>query len=189
MKVFIGGSRGVSRLNSDIRCRLESIIEKRLPVVVGDASGADKAVQEHLLRKRYDLVEVFCAGGSCRNNLGLWPVRSVEVSGQRRDFEFYAAKDRAMAEEASFGLMIWDGKSVGTLMNVLRLARQRKRVAVYVVPDERFVNLGSEADWAVFLSRYPSGLQERIKHRAAGEQQTTFLLSEGAVDSRGVATK
>ena len=34
-----------------------------------------------------------------------------------------------MSEEASFGLMIWDGESAGTLMNVLRLLKQNKSVA------------------------------------------------------------
>ena len=64
MKVFIGGSRYVSRLSADVRRRLDNIVEKRLPVLVGDANGADKAVQRYLQSKHYDLVAVFCAGES-----------------------------------------------------------------------------------------------------------------------------
>lgn len=44
-KVFIGGSRRVSRLHADVRRRLDRIVEKRLPVLAGDANGADKAHQ------------------------------------------------------------------------------------------------------------------------------------------------
>ena len=46
MKVFVGGSRHVSRLNERVRERLDKIIQKRLPILIGDASGADKAVQQ-----------------------------------------------------------------------------------------------------------------------------------------------
>ena len=52
-----------------------------------------------------------------------------------------------MAEEASVGFMIWDGKSAGTLTNVSRLLRQNKKVVVYAVPTKRFLTLRDEADW------------------------------------------
>ncbi|MGZ5441159.1 MAG: hypothetical protein ACXW5U_05340 [Thermoanaerobaculia bacterium] len=32
------------------------------------------------------------------------------------DFEYFTAKDAAMAEQADYGLMLWDGESVGTLL-------------------------------------------------------------------------
>ena len=141
IKIFIGGSRRISRLDKQVRCRIDRIVEKRLPVLVGDASGADKAVQEYLRGAGYDLVEVFCSGDSCRNNVGGWPVRAVPVNGKRRGFAFYTAKDRAMAEEAAFGLMLWDGKSVGTLMNVLRLVRNHRKVVVYIHPGSECVEI------------------------------------------------
>jgi hypothetical protein len=173
MKVFVAGSRHVSRLSADVRRRLDNIIDKRLPVVVGDANGADKAVQSYLHSKRYDLVEVFCAGDRCRNNLGGWPVRMIQANGKRRDFSFYATKDRAMAEEATYGLMIWDGKSVGTLMNVARLVRQGKTVVVYTVPAKTFTDLKTEADWAAFVSRCTTDLRERIGRESAAEERMT----------------
>jgi hypothetical protein len=42
-KVFVGGSRKISRLNEQVRKRLDQIIEKQLQVLLGDANGADKA--------------------------------------------------------------------------------------------------------------------------------------------------
>src|SRR5262249_42163772 len=125
-KVFIGGSRRVSRLSADVKTRIDRIMEQGFPVRVGDANGADKAVQQYLQRRGYKGVEVFCSGGECRNNLGMWPVRAVATGHARKDFDYYAAKDEQMAQEASVGLMIWDGKRAGTLANVARLLRQGK---------------------------------------------------------------
>jgi len=76
-KVFIGGSRGVTRLNSQVQHRLDEIVRKQLPVLIGDANGADKAVQQYLHSRGYDRVEVFCTEGHCRNNVGHWKVRVV----------------------------------------------------------------------------------------------------------------
>ncbi len=43
--VFISGSRTLSRLDSQINGKLEKIIAEDMMVLVGDANGADKAVQ------------------------------------------------------------------------------------------------------------------------------------------------
>ena len=45
-KVFIGGSRRVTRLNADVQRRIDKIIEQGFPILVGDANGADKAIQD-----------------------------------------------------------------------------------------------------------------------------------------------
>ncbi len=178
-KVFIGGSRRISRINADVKQRIERVIEKHLPVLVGDANGADKAVQEYLRSKSYDLVEVFCSGESCRNNTGGWPVRAIPVNGKRKDFSFYATKDRAMADEASVGLMLWDKKSVGTLMNVLRLIRQGKKVVVYISPEREFVDLKGYTEWNNLLSRCPSDLRKRIDRETSAEEVSSHPLTQG----------
>lgn len=170
-KVFIGGSRGISRLDTEVQHRIDRMIEKRLPVIVGDANGADKAVQDYLRAKGYDLVEVFCSGSSCRNNRGGWPTRTVPVpsGGKRKGFSFYATKDRAMAEEATVGLMLWDSESVGTAMNVRRLIQRHKKVVVYVAPKQEFVDVKSEDDWVEFLAHCEAPLRERIAKESAAE--------------------
>src|SRR6202050_3430884 len=154
--VFIGGSRHLSRLSAEVCSRIDRIIEDKFPIIVGDANGIDKAVQQYLLSKLYPLVEVFCSGGKCRNNLGDWPVRTIQTYSQRKDFNFYAAKDRQMAIDASAGLMIWDGKSKGTLLNVVRLLRQQKPVEMYEAPANRFWELRSQDDWLQFADRDPA---------------------------------
>src|SRR5208283_629786 len=153
IKVFIGGSRHVPRLRAEVQQRLDRIIEKNLPVLIGDANGADKAVQQYLHSKRYPNVEVFCAGSLCRNNVGNWKLRRVPPETRERSFDFYASKDRLMSHEATIGLMIWDGKSLGTLLNVLRLLRQQKKAVVYNVPEHQFWELKNQSQWQAFLSR------------------------------------
>lgn len=148
MKVFIGGSRRVSRLGEQVRARLDEIMRKRLPVVIGDSNGADKAVQDYFRRRAYEQVEVFCMEGRCRNNAGNWKIRPVPApGGGKRDFEYYSAKDRRMADECSIGFMLWDGKSRGTLANVFRLLDQGKKVVVYLASTKDFATLRCMGDW------------------------------------------
>lgn len=168
-RVFIGGSRRSSRLNTQVLERLDSIIEKRIPVLVGDANGADKAVQEYLYEKHYEDVEVFCSDGVCRNNIGGWPVRSIPTKTRRRDAQFYSAKDRAMAVEATVGLMIWDGKSVGTLLNVYRLLTAGKKAVVYAVPERRFLEFRTGTEWERFLADRETNLRDKVEQRARDE--------------------
>ena len=61
--VFLSGSRNISRLNDAIRMRLQTITDKGFHVVVGDANGADKAIQSYLATMQYANVTVFCVGG------------------------------------------------------------------------------------------------------------------------------
>lgn len=166
-KVFIGGSRRVSRLNADVRHRIDRIIEQGFPVLVGDANGADKAVQKYLHSRGYGAVEVFCSGGECRNNLGKWPVRAVATNQARRDFDYYAVKDEQMAQEASVGFMIWDGKSAGTLANAARLLRQDKKVVVYTTLAKRFLTLKAEADLQGLVSACGRDVQEKVLRSAS----------------------
>ena len=85
-KVFIGGSRRVTRLNADVQRRIDKIIEQGFPILVGDANGADKAVQMYLRSRCYPKVDVFCTGGDCRNNVGDWPIRTVPAPAYSRVF-------------------------------------------------------------------------------------------------------
>src|SRR5438093_6968396 len=112
-KVFIGGSRKIVKINKAIRERADEIIKKGYLVLIGDANGADKSMQAYFAEKHYRQVIVFCSGKLCRNNLGEWDIRPIESERTEKDFKFYAAKDLEMSKEATYGLMLWDGKSSG----------------------------------------------------------------------------
>jgi hypothetical protein len=179
--VFLGGSRRVSRLAPAVRARLDTIIQKGFPVIVGDANGADKAMQNYLFDKGYDHVEVFCSGTTCRNNVGLWRTRQIETDPHERGFQFYAAKDRVMAREADFGLMIWDGKSTGTLLNVLRLLRHDKKVVLYNVPKANFSELKAAEDWRGFVASLDAGLRDEMEQKAHVEERTLSARNQAAL--------
>jgi hypothetical protein len=167
--VFIGGSRNISRLNTDVLTRLDNVIENNLHVLIGDANGADKAVQRYFYEKAYRNVEVFCVGGACRNNVGMWNVRAIHSESRERDFAFYSAKDRIMTHEADVGLMVWDGKSAGTLLNVFRLLHDGKKVVVYVSPERQFFELRNTRDWEGFAARCDPTARRKVEQKAAQE--------------------
>lgn len=164
-KVFIGGSRRLSRLNTDVKRRIDQMIERQLQILVGDANGADKAVQAYLSARQYSNVDVFCSAGECRNNLGAWPVTSVQPPHLNRNFQFFTAKDSAMAREADVGLMLWDGKSAGTIVNVARMIAAGKPVVVYVSPKKQFSTLRSRSDLEALISSSSSDVRKRIEER------------------------
>ena len=165
--VFIGGSRKISRLPAEVIARIDRMIAQDFGIVVGDANGADKAVQSYLASRSHPRVEVFCSGDSPRNNVGRWPVRAVAVPRGARGFAFYTVKDRVMADEADYGLMIWDGESVGTLVNVARLARLGKKAVLYDSQRRDFVELRRPEDWEMVTARCSPELRDRVEAEAA----------------------
>ena len=169
--VFIGGSRHASRLNTQVQKRLDNIIENEFPILIGDANGADKAIQAYLHGKDYRNVEVFCSGETCRNNVGDWRTRNIPVDTRKRDAQFYSAKDRVMAQEATVGLMVWDGKSIGTLLNLFRLLNLKKKAVIYSAPEKRFQEFRNWSEWEHFLESQDIGLRRKIEQRA--ELETT----------------
>ena len=170
-KVFVGGSRRIVRLNSEVVLRLDRMLAKRVSILVGDANGADKSVQTFLKTREYRDVEVFCSGDDCRNNVGNWKLRRVAVESRKREFDFYAAKDQLMSREAGSGLMIWDNKSAGTLMNALRLVRQGKQVSIFEAQHARFRELHSESAWNDFFSGCSDEVKSRIAKLSASDSE------------------
>jgi len=151
MKIFIGGSRAVSKLNQVIRVRLDEFVRRGDSILIGDANGADKAVQQYFAEHRYPNVEVFCME-ECRNNIGSWPIRNIAAPNNRKDFSYYATKDIAMAQEAGCGVMFWDGKSKGTLQNILNLMAAGKRTLVYFAPSKDFHVLATDRDLQALIA-------------------------------------
>ncbi|SHI29651.1 hypothetical protein [Desulfosporosinus lacus] len=91
-------------------------------VIVGDAAGVDKAVQEYFFRKGYQNVSVYASQGKARCNRGSWKVINVEVEKKLKGFDFYAAKDIRMAEDDAYSKM--DGEvqfGIGILYEVYPL--------------------------------------------------------------------
>lgn len=141
MKVFVAGPRAIRALNKSITDVLADMIVRRSAILVGDADGVDRLVQEYLAEAQYLNVLVYASGGEPRNNLGRWQVRKVDVPANAKGFDFYAKKDTQMARNADNGFMVWNGKSRGTLNNMINLVSQNKEVMVYLVQTEEELRL------------------------------------------------
>jgi hypothetical protein len=169
-KVFIAGSRRLSRLNTDVKRRIDTMIEKDFTILVGDANGSDKAVQRYLADKSYGNVIVHCMASNCRNNLAGWPTREILPPKGARGFTYYATKDQAMVDDAAYGLMLWDGESKGTLNSVINMIRQGKPVVVYLAPKRTFQNLHSPGDVTDLLRNCDRASVERFERELGIER-------------------
>lgn len=144
--VFVGGSRSISRLNKRLTHILDNIIEKKLNVLIGDANGADKAIQKYLFSQDYKNVVVYCMENKCRNNLGSWDTVKVITDIKDKTYRYYFVKDSRMASDSQYGLMLWDSKSKGTLNNIINLLKNNKPTVVYFSPTREVQTLKSLQD-------------------------------------------
>lgn len=151
-KVFISGSRMISRLNTEVSTRLENIVFKGHEVLTGDANGVDKAIQRFFFDRAYDDVTIYHVGESPRNNVGDWRSVSVEVRGNPRGRDLYTQKDKRMAEVADTGLIIWDEKSSGSVQNMIWMINNYKPSLVYMNASKRFVKICNADDLSKSLS-------------------------------------
>ncbi|MDR1717242.1 MAG: hypothetical protein LBS20_15525 [Prevotella sp.] len=72
MKVFISGSTSIKTLRKNDYNYLEQIIEGNRTILIGDAYGVDKAIQEYLHKNDYQNVIVYYSGKKIRNNIGCY---------------------------------------------------------------------------------------------------------------------
>jgi hypothetical protein len=163
--VFLSGSRSISRLASTVRERLDNIISKDLAVVVGDANGADKAMQKYLAEKHYRDVTVFHVGAVPRNNVGNWPTKYVETESYLKGWEYYANKDKQMAKSADFGMVLWDGESAGSIHNVFELLSHHKKIVIFFAPAKEFVNANETRDALELLHRAAPDVAKNISNK------------------------
>lgn len=185
-KVFIAGSINIKNLDPEVKKRIDNIIEQGFEVVVGDADGADTSIQEHLFNRGGNQTTVFCSGPTPRNNVGAWPIESVNSKHSEGSRAFFTAKDLRMAEVADYGLMIWDAKSTGTLSNVVELLSRNKKSVVFVNKAKVFCNVGTVEqleELVTFMSEYAKkkandkiGLLSRIEAIKSEKAQARMFL-------------
>lgn len=132
---------------------------------MGDACGADTAIQECLLAYQTKSVTVYCSGESPRNNLGCWPVHAVEPSAKVGSRAYFTAKDIAMAHCCDFGLMIWDCESTGTLSNIIELLKQKKKSVVFIDKKEEFLTISTIENLNALISLMPSSAKQRAEEK------------------------
>lgn len=150
--VFVSGSSKTQdpespysrTLPDPIRAELDSYIRSGTRVIVGDAPGIDRQVQDYLRDMRYSNVEIYGPGTKVRYTADeRWKTNPVDAPEYEiMSSEWLAKKDIAMEKAADFGLaVVLDEGAKATRKNVERLIANHKDVKVYELSK-----LGKEYD-------------------------------------------
>jgi adenine-specific DNA-methyltransferase len=75
-----------------------------------------------------------------------------------------------MADIADFGLMIWDGRSPGTILNVLRLVRAHKITVLFNAAEQSTTNVKGANDWRELVKRFPVDVFRAVRQRATDQE-------------------
>jgi len=172
--VFLGGSRNLTRLDDGIKGRLENLIAEGHKIIIGDANGMDKALQSFFAKHNYFNVIVYCMHGECRNNVGNWPIKSINAPTKTKDFSYFATKDMALSLDADFGFMIWDGISKGTLNNLINLINQSKSSLVYHADKKEFIKLKTTDDLIHLIANQPIEVIDYFNKKIKLEARLNF---------------
>ncbi|MEN9433478.1 MAG: hypothetical protein RLZZ422_1067 [Pseudomonadota bacterium] len=160
--IFISGSRSISCLSNQVLQRINNIVNQKFNIVVGDANGVDKAIQKYLASMSYPNVTIYCSGESCRNNLGNWSEQHITVPNNLKGRDFYTQKDLAMAKVADYGFILWDGKSVGSLNNLIELQEQHKKVLVYFSPKNSLYTIYNQQSLLELIEKFAILLKDQL---------------------------
>ena len=151
-KVFVSGSMKINCLDGRVIDRLKNIVDSNYCVIIGDANGVDSSVQEYLKTQGATSVVVYCSGEKPRNNLGSWMTKNVPTTGKPGTREFFTAKDKTMAEDCDYGLMVWDARCIGTLSYAIELVERKKLALVFVNKAKQFVKVKDVKDIEALLA-------------------------------------
>ena len=147
--VFISGSSKTQdkqsgyyrkQLPKDIRNEIDGYIKRGDKILVGDAPGIDRQVQNYLNKKGYSNVVVYGPGKSVRYSANKkWKTKPVDAPEfEPMSPEWLRKKDIAMTNDSTKGLAVVldKGGAGATRNNVKRLIEQNKSVKMYELSSE-----------------------------------------------------
>ena len=178
----MSGSRKSNQLNELVRSRIKEWLDQRAKFVVGDANGADKAMQGYLADQNYQDVKVYCSGSVCRNNIGDWDVQEVSVDPKLKGRAFYTQKDKEMASIADSGFVLWDGKSIGSINNVHELLKNGKSIVVYLSPKQQFIDVTNSGELEALIQKIDQSdartINEKLKFKLGVDESSMPVQGE-----------
>ena len=171
--VFIAGPIKIKHLDRKFKERIDKIIVSGIDLVVGDADGADTAIQTTLFEqggsnttvnevKKRQRAAMGQSGETIWADVDNGPIHSVTPDLAPGSRAYFTAKDVAMAEAADYGLMMWDATSTGTLSNVIELLGRKKKSAVFVNKSKEFMTVGDVVQLQALVAR----MSEHARHKA-----------------------
>ena len=130
-----GGPYYRKQLPKDVIKEINSAMKAGKKIVVGDAPGIDRQVQDYLNSKKYKNVEIYGPGKKVRYSANnKWKTNPIESGKYKPDTdEWRAEKDFVMSKIADEGLavVLENGGAAATRNNIRRLIDQNKNVKVY----------------------------------------------------------
>lgn len=155
--VFVSGSSKTQlegnqyyrkELPKEVKDELDRYIKGEGKILVGDAPGIDRQVQDYLNKKNYNNVEVYGPGKEVRYSANKnWKTNPIDdPDHEPGSKEWLAKKDKAMSDAADDGLaVILDEGSKATRENIRRMLLNNKDTKVFELSKN-----GSENDkWSV----------------------------------------
>ena len=167
--VFVSGSSKTQfkdspyyrkELPSYVKTSLDGYMKNGSKIVVGDAPGLDRQVQDYLNKAKYQNVDVYSPGKEVRYIANpKWNSKLIDdPDHEPYSSEWLAKKDIEMSKVADEGLaVILDEGSNATRNNIRRLEEMGKNVAVYELSKD-----GPSLDRIV--KNYKEVLDMEIKH-------------------------
>ena len=147
--VFVSGSSKTQDKNSgyyrrklpkEIRKELKGNMKNGDKIIVGDAPGIDRQVQDYLNKKRYKDVEVYGPGKQVRYSANKnWKINMIDSKYPEGSKEWLAEKDKAMSRRADKGLavVLENGGAGATRNNVKRLKKAGKEAKMYELKSKK----------------------------------------------------
>lgn len=166
-KLFVSGSSKTQnrespyfrrRLPKYVRTELKRAIKNGDSIIVGDAPGIDRQVQDYLKKKRYSVVDVYGPGKKVRYSADpSWKTHPINSKYKEGSEKWLAVKDRAMTKDSTKGLaVILDEGSSATKNNILRMQKAQKPMKIWELRKNTGLIRGFEGpdDEEVFTSYY-----------------------------------
>jgi hypothetical protein len=145
-KVFVSGSSKTQdkesgyyrkKLPSNIKRAIDSKMKNGDTILVGDAPGIDRQVQDYLKKNKYKHVNVYATGDEPRYLANKkWETKLIDGAGHEPGTpEFNRQKDIAMTNDADEGIAVVldKGGAKATRNNVDRLIKQNKDVQIFQI--------------------------------------------------------
>lgn len=145
-------------LNKKLKSDIDKEIKKNNTIIVGDAPGIDRQVQNYLRKKNYKNVEVYSPGKKARY-LANKKWKNVKVDApeyEEMSPEWLSKKDIEMSKKATKGIAVIlpNGGAGATRNNIDRLLKDNKDVKIYQIGEDKI------RDGEIFVEDY---LKERRK--------------------------
>lgn len=153
-KIFISGSISSKEIPDVVIKSVDNSREMNYTILIGDATGIDKSIQDMLKADNYKNVEIYHVGPTPRNFADrAWINKRILVDTDNEKLfkdgkytrEAQMMKDKAMVDNADFGLVIWRDTSKnrfgnvhvskGSLNNIYNLLMQEKYVGLFYIPN------------------------------------------------------